>query len=97
MTGTIVVTGWIRVDPEHRDAYVEGCRDVVRAARGTHGCVDFAITADTLDPARVVIVERWSDRAALDEFRGSGPDGEQQAAILEAAVDEYETASELRL
>lgn len=97
MTGTIVVAGWIRVDPAQRDTYVADCRDVVRAARSTRGCVDFAITADTLDPARVVIVERWSDRAALDDFRGSGPDTEQRAAILEAAVDEYETASELRL
>lgn len=97
MTGTFVVTGWLRVDPDRRDAYVDGCREVVTAARGTRGCVDFAITADTIDPARVVIVERWSERAALDGFRGGGPEGDQLADILEAQVDEYETVSALRL
>lgn len=94
---TIIVTGWLQVDPDQRDAYVADCRAVVEAARSTQGCLDFAITACSVDPGRVVVAERWSDRAALDAFRGSGTQGEQAAAILDAAVDEYETDGGTRL
>lgn len=87
---TIIVTGWLQVDPAERDAYVAGCRGVVEQARRTPGCVDFAITACSVDPGRVVVVERWTSHEALDAFRGSGVDGEQAAQIREAAVDEYE-------
>ena len=34
----------------------------VRSARGTTGCLEFAITADLLDPARIVILERWKSQ-----------------------------------
>lgn len=87
---TIIVTGWLQVDPAGRDAYVAGCRGVVEQARRTPGCVDFALTACSVDRGRVVVVERWTSREALDAFRGSGVDGEQAAQIREAAVDEYE-------
>lgn len=94
---TIIVTGWLRVDPAERDAYVDGCRAVVEQARRTPGCVDLAITACSVDPGRVVVVERWTSREALDAFRGSGVDGEQAAQIREAAVDEYEAGDGTRL
>lgn len=94
---TIIVTGWLRVDPEQRDAYVRECRAVVEQARGTGGCLDFAITACSVDPGRVVVAERWTSRAALDAFRGGGVEGEQAAQILDAAVDEYETGDGTRL
>ncbi len=94
---TIIVTGWLRVDPAQRDAYVDGCCAVVEQARGTDGCLDFAITACSVDPGRVVVAERWTSRPALDAFRGGGVEGAQAAAILDAAVDEYETDGGTRL
>ncbi len=97
MTGTIVVAGWLRVDAAHRDEYVAGCRDVVASARARQGCLDFSVTADSVDPTRVVVAERWTARDALEAFRGSGPDDDRLAAILEADVREYETSSEQRL
>jgi len=94
---TIIVTGWIEVDPAQRDRYVADCRPVVEQARDTAGCLDFAVTACSVDPARVVVAERWTDRAALDAFRGAGTEGEQAAAVVRAAVDEYETDGGTRL
>jgi quinol monooxygenase YgiN len=94
---TIIVTGWLRVDPEQRDAYVQECRGLVERARATEGCLDFALTACSVDPGRVVVAERWTSRAALDAFRGAGVEGEQAAQILDAAVDEYETGGGTRL
>jgi quinol monooxygenase YgiN len=92
--GAIVVAGHLMVDPAARDDYLAGCLDVVRQARGTSGCLDFAISADVLDPGRVNVYERWASRAAVDAFRGGGPSDDQGAALLWASVAEYDVASE---
>jgi len=55
---------------------------VVEQARGTAGCLDFAIAADLIDPSRVNIFERWESQAAVENFRSSGPSNEQRAAML---------------
>ncbi len=86
----IVVAGWLRVRPEERDGYVADCRTVVGLARDAEGCLDFAITADTLEADRIVVYERWTDWPQLLAFRGSGPSGDQEAAVLAADVTEYE-------
>ena len=49
-----------------------------------------SLSADLLDPGRIAVYERWSSRPELDAFRGSGPSGEQQAALLGADVGEYQ-------
>ena len=92
--GTVVVAGHLMVDPDARDHYLAGCLDVVRQARETPGCLDFAISADVLDPGRVNVYERWASRAAVEAFRGSGPSDEQGAALLGASVAEYDVAAE---
>lgn len=65
---------------------------VVEQARRAPGCLDFAITGDLVDPARIDIFERWESQAAVKAFRGSGPSDEQSAAILTASVAEYDVA-----
>jgi quinol monooxygenase YgiN len=85
----IIVTGHLLVAPAERDAYLEGCVEVVTAARATEGCVDFALSPDLVDEGRINVAERWTDEAALTAFRGSGPSGEQQATILGGEVVEH--------
>ncbi len=89
----VIVAGHLRVEPQARESYLTGCVAVVQAARAAHGCLDFAIGADLLDPGRINIYERWHSQAAVAAFRGSGPDADQSAAIVAAAVVEYETAA----
>jgi quinol monooxygenase YgiN len=93
----LIVAGYLVVDALQRDSYLEGCRTVVRQARVSPGCLDFAISADLIEPDRIDIFERWKSRVALDEFRGSGPSDEQQGSIVSASVCEYEVGSEQRL
>jgi len=88
----VIVAGHITVDPEQRESYLAGCMSVVETARRADGCLDFAITADLLDPGRVNIFERWESQAAVETFRGSGPSNEQGAAMLSASVTEYDIA-----
>jgi quinol monooxygenase YgiN len=71
----------------------EQCCSGREDAGGAAGCLDFAITADLIDPGRITICERWASHAAVDAFRGSGPSEEQGAAMLSASVAEYDVAN----
>jgi quinol monooxygenase YgiN len=88
VTKQVVVAGHLMVDPHGRDDYLADCREVVRAARGAAGCLDFAISADLIEPGRINILERWESQAAVEAFRGSGPSDDQSAAIVSAAIIE---------
>jgi quinol monooxygenase YgiN len=88
----VIVAGHVTVDPEQRVSYLAGSMSVVEKARQADGCLDFAITADLIDPGRVNIFERWESQAAVETFRGSGPSNEQGAAMLSVSVAEYDIA-----
>jgi quinol monooxygenase YgiN len=93
----VIVAGHIVVDPAQRDAYLSGCAEVVRQARRTAGCLDFALSADVIEPGRVNIFERWESVAAVEAFRGSGPSDDQGASITAASVAEYDVTDERNL
>ncbi len=89
----LIIAGHLVVDPTERDRVIAGHVAVVTAALAAPGCLDFAVTADTIDPARVRIYERWEDEEQLLAFRGSGPDQGQQDDILDVEVRRYEISS----
>lgn len=86
----VIVSGHLIVADEKRDGYLAGCREVVSQARRTAGCLDFALSADLVEPGRINILERWESPAALEEFRGSGVSEDQAAVIVSASVAEYD-------
>ena len=90
----IIVSGHLDVDPGQRDAYLTGCREVVRQGRAADGCLDFALSPDLLDPGRVNILERWATREQLEAFRSGGTPEEQAAQIRSASVVEYNVTGE---
>ena len=65
----LVIAGHFFVEAEKRDAYVRALRDVVCHARAMPGCLDFAITADALDPMRINNYELWESEDDCDAFR----------------------------
>ena len=69
----VIVAGHIMVDPEQRESMVAGSMSIVEKARGTDGCLDFAMTADLLDPGRVNRFELWESQAAVKAFRKRAP------------------------
>jgi quinol monooxygenase YgiN len=90
----VIVAGHITVDPERRESYLAGSMSVIEKARGAAGCLDFAITADLIDPGRVNLFERWGSQAAVKAFRRSAPRNKQGAAMLSGSVAEYDIADE---
>ena len=65
----LIIAGHVEVDAAERDRYVAVHADLVHRARSAPGCLDVAITADSLDPTRVNTFERWSSRTELDAWR----------------------------
>ena len=89
----LIVAGWLQVDPDARDRYLDGCRQVVELARAAPGCLDFSLSADLLDPARINVHERWASEEQLHAFRGSGPDAGQTEQIRAGEVHEYRVSA----
>jgi heme-degrading monooxygenase HmoA len=86
----LIIAGHLIVAASDRDSYVADCAAAVVAARGAEGCLDFAVSADAVDPQRVNVFERWRTRESLAAFRGDGPEGDIASRILEINVEEYE-------
>ena len=86
----IIVAGALTVEPSGREAYLEGCREVVAGARDANGCLDYALSPDLLDHGRINVFESWESQEALERFRGSGPSGDQIAELLQIDVSEYD-------
>jgi quinol monooxygenase YgiN len=66
---TVIIAGYMLVDEDERDGYVDAHSDLVTRARAFDGCVDLAITADTVDPRRVNTLEVWDSAEVLDAWR----------------------------
>ncbi len=88
----IIVAGYLSMNPTDRMSYLDGCAEIVDRARITDGCLDFALSADPIDPARINVYERWASEEQLHAFRESGPDSDQQSTILHADVREYDAS-----
>lgn len=83
----IIISGKLYVDD--REAYLAGCRKVVELARAARGCLDFALSADLVEPDRINVYERWETDEDVERFRGAGPEPEQAAQIRDAEVMRY--------
>ena len=88
----VIIAGHITVDPEQRESYLAGSVSVVEKARRADGCLDFAITADLLDPGRVNLFERWESQAAVETFRRSAPRNKHGTGMLSVSIAEYDIA-----
>lgn len=93
----LIIAGHTTVDPQRRDAYVDGFLRIVEAARQADGCLDYSIAADVADPARVNVFERWETSKAADAFRKVCPRPARRAAMLSGSVVEFTVSQERSL
>jgi quinol monooxygenase YgiN len=88
----VIVAGHIEVEPEEREAHIEGFLEVVETAREAAGCLEFTIGADPIDPGRVNLFERWESQAAVKAFRKRAPRNRKAKAMPSGSVAEYDVA-----
>ena len=62
----IVVLGDVRVQAERFDEALRISREHVERSRAEPGCISHDVFVDPHEPDRLMFVERWADRAALD-------------------------------
>lgn len=62
----LIVAGEFEVDPETREEFLASRRGLMERSRAEAGCLEYTFSADPLDPARVVLFERWESQEALD-------------------------------
>ena len=62
----IIVAGNLTIKPGSRDVFVRRSQKAVLLARQNEACADFAVSADSSDPDRVNIFEKWASRQALE-------------------------------
>ncbi len=61
----IIVTGSIVARPDRLDELLGLSLAHVRRSRDEPGCIEHAVHQDAEDPSRLVFVEQWTDRDAL--------------------------------
>jgi quinol monooxygenase YgiN len=86
----IIIAGYTCTEAEKRDSAVKAFSGMVERARAHDGCLDFAISADAVDPERVNLFECWRDQTVLDAWRKVAKGG-LRGKPKEVAVSLYRT------
>ncbi len=89
----LIVAGHFDVDPSDRDAFVADRVAMMRASRAEAGCIAYAFSPDPIEPGRVLLFERWEDKASLAahlEGLRSAPRPASEIKILGAEMQQYE-------
>jgi quinol monooxygenase YgiN len=85
----LIIAGWTEVDASKRDDYVAAHQDLVVRCRQAPGCLDVAISADSVDAARVNIYERWESKADVEAWRAVAHAPDTGIELLSVDVMEY--------
>jgi quinol monooxygenase YgiN len=93
MTEKIVVTGTFTVEPGDRDAFIEAAKAGMVKSRAEDGCEEYVLAPDPLDPARVVLSEKWRDQAALDAHIAAMSGGGGGPKPTSVSIDIHTVAS----
>jgi quinol monooxygenase YgiN len=95
----LIVAGTIEVDPADRETYLKGREEIMRTSRAEPGCLDYVVSADPLEPGRVMLFERWESKEALAAHlermgmrRGSGSGGGGGAPQGPRSILQYEVS-----
>jgi len=62
----VIVAGTIEVDADQREAFLAGRIEGMRTSRAEPGCLEYTLSADPVDPGRIVLFERWARQEDLD-------------------------------
>jgi quinol monooxygenase YgiN len=90
----LIIAGSVQVAPERRDALVAMFEDLVRRARQAPGCLDVAVTADSVDPGRINNLERWESQEHLDAWRAVADAPDVGAEMIAVDVGLFDVSGE---
>jgi heme-degrading monooxygenase HmoA len=92
----IIIAGYsLAKSVEDRDVAVAAFAEMVGRARTQDGCIDMAITADSLDPTRSNIIEIWRDEQAWKAWRKVAKGPRSRAQESHVALYRSDTVEKL--
>lgn len=62
---SIIIAGHLLVDPAKRDEALQQTIEGMQATHAEAGCVAYAFSADLIDPAKILLFEKWESAEAL--------------------------------
>ncbi|MBT3247734.1 MAG: antibiotic biosynthesis monooxygenase [Actinobacteria bacterium] len=65
----IILAGTITCDPEKMEEALTAIRPLMEATQAEEGCIDYALSADSLVPGLIRIYEEWETDEALEVHR----------------------------
>jgi len=97
----VIVGGTFEVDPDQREQFIAGRAVLMRSSRAEQGCLEYTFCADPIDPARVVLYERWASQADLDAhlaaLRATPPVIEPNVEAVSSSITIYDVSGEHQL
>ena len=97
----VIVGGIFEVEPDQRDRFVASRHESMRKSRAEPGCLEYVVSADPIEPGRVVLFERWADQASLDAhiagIRQAPPSAGGGVAPKSATITVYDVSGERSL
>ena len=89
----LIVAGTFTVDPDRRAEFLSGRSESIQASRQDRGCLQYAMSADAVDPALVRLFEVWSSQADLDahlqRMREEGQPPEGGVPVLAVDITKF--------
>jgi len=94
----VIVGGIFEVDPAQREEFVASRHESMRKSRAEPGCLEYVVSADPIEPGRVILFERWADQASLDThiagIRQAPASPQGGVAATSATITVYEVSGE---
>lgn len=99
----IIIGGVFEVDPDQRDAFIQGRLEAMRRSRSEPGCQEYVFAPDPLEPGRVILFERWESEEALKAHLGvlrsaprnePAPDAPPAVRPTSASIVRYDVSGE---
>jgi quinol monooxygenase YgiN len=93
----LIIAGTFEVDPTRRDEFIAQRTAGMRESRTEHGCIDYVVSADPLEPGRVYLFERWESKEHLAphlaKVRAPATPDPSAVPVLSAELLQYEIAA----
>jgi quinol monooxygenase YgiN len=93
----IIVAGYIDVDPAGRDQFLADRQASCEASRVEPGCLEYVFSADSSNPARIRLFERWESKEALGTHLAglaqNPPQAQENVPRVQMELLQYEVAS----
>lgn len=80
----VLVAGWIDVDPEDRQGYIEQSMERMEASQGEPGCVSYVLSPDPTKPYRIQVFEHWESVGHLDAHLAALRSKPRREGLIEA-------------